>query len=350
MRKLTVIVATLILVGAASAQPGQGDPATAVESDPLYYVELIVFSYNDGDRAEEDFRHGQDASLPGPKPQLFSLPDIELETLADFRRSPFPGSGLPGFDDTRLPVSDGANDAANTAGSGIDVSNEPTADGDTAGAEPSVADSGEPADATDELGDVTGEFGDAIEGVDADGLEENPLADGLVLIEREPGAAAPAPEDDAVLPDGFRILTGDELELTAERQRLSRLRPYHVLGHVGWAQTGVDSDRSVAIDLTRLGLTNPAGTIEVYLRRFLHVKFDLELFDGQGTLWTAPGGFSLAPFEYAQSYRRIHEENAIRSGELRYIDHPLFGVLIRITPAPEPEDETSAGAADRPAG
>jgi hypothetical protein len=345
MRTLTVIAATLILGGAASAQPGLGDPATAVESDPLYYVELIVFSYNDGDRAEEDFRHGQDATLPAPKPQLFSLPAIELETLSDFRRNPFPGPGLPGFEDTRLPGSDGANEgvdadgeAIDTAGNGNEVDGEATDGESTAGAEPSAAGSGE-------LGDVTEDFATA-----ADGLAEDSLADDLVLIEREPAAGEPPPDDDAVLPDGFRILTGDELELTAERQRLSRLRPYHVLGHVGWAQTGVDSDRSVAIDLTRLGLTNPAGTIEVYLRRFLHVKFDLELFDGQGTLWTAPGGFGLAPFQYAQSYRRVHEENAIRSGELRYIDHPLFGVLIRITPAPEPEDETSAGAADRPAG
>lgn len=312
MRTLTAIVAALILVGPASAQPGQSDPATAAESDPLYYVELIVFSYNDGDRAEEDFRHGQNTSLPGPKPRLFSLPDIELETLADFRRNPLPG--------------------------GIDASAEAVGGQGTDGADPSVVGSGQIDDATEDLATA------------ADGLAGEPSTDDLVLIEREPGTGALTTEDDGLLPDGFRILTSDELELTAESQRLSRLRPYHVLGHVGWAQTGVDSDRSVAIDLTRLGLTNPTGTIEVYLRRFLHVKFDLELFDGQGTFWTAPGGFGLAPFEYAQSYRRIHEENAIRSGELRYIDHPLFGVLIRITPAPEPEDETSAAAADRPAG
>jgi len=127
-------------------------------------------------------------------------------------------------------------------------------------------------------------------------------------------------------------------------------RPYTLLGYAGWEQAGVDTDRSVQVDLKHIGMTNPTGTIEVYLRRFLHVLVDLEFFDGDGTLWTAPAGFGLTPFSYAQGYELIDEANAIRSGELHFIDHPLFGLLIRITPAPEPEDEPGTDNTDRPAG
>jgi len=113
-----------------------------------------------------------------------------------------------------------------------------------------------------------------------------------------------------------------------------------VLGHAGWIQTGIDPERSLPLDLSRLGITNPAGTIELYLTRYLHVALDLTYVAGNGTFWTAPpAGAGLAPFTYAERFRFEFdpESRAIRSGELHYLDHPMFGVLIQIRPAPEPE-------------
>jgi hypothetical protein len=145
-------------------------------------------------------------------------------------------------------------------------------------------------------------------------------------------------------------LTAAELELGDAAARMNR-RPYSLLGHAGWVQAGVDTDRSVALDLRWLGITNPTGTIEVYARRFLHAVVDFNFYEGSGSFWTAPAGFAIAPLQYAESYAVKQEVNAIRSGDgTYYIDHPLFGVLIQIRRAPEPEEESGTPTAGGPAG
>jgi len=278
------IACTLALIGLASGVAAQL-PDDSVVADPVYYVEIIVFANNDANRGEEDFHHGMENPVFGPAPHLLELPRIDLETLFGFEFT----NAVPEFE----PPSE---------------TGEPTAD--DADADPFA---------------IPGAPGSAIGG------DDFVPGDSLVLF---PVERAPAATGD--LPDQFRILSGSELELTSAYDTLRRLRAYRVLGHVGWAQTGVDSDRAVAIDLARLGITNPVGSIKLYLRRFLHVAVDLEYVDGRGSFWTAPAEFGLAPLSYAQSYRLTIERNAIRSSELHYIDHPLFGILVRITPAPAP--------------
>jgi hypothetical protein len=162
-----------------------------------------------------------------------------------------------------------------------------------------------------------------------DRLELVTTSNGQLPAVLSPGAAVP-------LPDGFRILRAEELTLTADAARLRRLNAYRVLGHVGWAQTGVDENRAVRVDLKHLGITNPGGTIGFYLGRFRHAIVDLEYLDGGASLWSAGDGFGLEPFEFSESYRLHAVENDIRS--VRYVDHPLFGLLIMITPAPQPVD------------
>ncbi|MDX1562469.1 MAG: hypothetical protein R3305_06055, partial [Gammaproteobacteria bacterium] len=76
---------------------------------------------------------------------------------------------------------------------------------------------------------------------------------------------------------------------------------------------------------------------------YLHVAFDLAFHDGRGTFWLPANQPGLAPFERAPVYRLNYERNRILRGDPHYIDHPLFGILIRITRAPESEErETGA--------
>ncbi len=287
----TRLVTPLLLGLALCAPLGAQAPAP----DPLYHVEIIVFAYLNPDRGEEDFRHGRESLLPSPAPRRYEIPSLELESLPAF------GTGRPGF---------GGSDAVppqNAAGPN---------------AVPEVTPNATP-----------------------------PRTDGLDLIELADDGSPPARRfagDTALLPDGFRILRADELTLTADATRLARDADYRVLGHVGWAQTGVDTDRSVALDLKYLGITNPAGTVEFYLRRFRHVIVDMNYFDGSATFWSAPADPGLAPFAFAESYRLQAERNDLRDS-LEYIDHPLFGVLILIRQAPEPRDQGGAGAAGGPA-
>ncbi|MGD8341185.1 MAG: CsiV family protein [Gammaproteobacteria bacterium] len=186
--------------------------------------------------------------------------------------------------------------------------------------------------------------------IEPTGLEQTGPGDRLELIELDSPPGGVRTQSDDELPGEFRLLSRNELELGDARSRLDRLGAYAVLGHVGWAQAGVDTDRSVALDLKRLGFSNPKGTIEVSVRRFFRVALDIEYFDGSGALWTRSDVPGLAPLQYADSYRLTTERTAIRRDDLHFIDHPLLGVLVRITRAPEVDEAGREADGSRPAG
>lgn len=320
MRSLTVFVASPLLVTAALAQQGTRQAPEVV--DPLYHVEVIVFEWVDGNRAEEDFFHGAEPRHE-PVPTLLALPRLELDSVFDLEPLPVPGDFEPIPAETTR-----TDDIAQRAGDIAGQAGDAAVPGELSQAEQSPTDAAFPPAA------------------DAGTL----ATDSLELLEPWAGAAdgSIAADDDTTLPAGFRILEAEELELGAQRARLSR-RPYRLLGHAGWVQTGVDSDRAVPVDLSRLGITNPKGTILVYVRRFLHLVVDLDFFDARGTYWTRTSPFGLAPFEYAQRYHLADEHNAFRIDDYVVIDHPLFNVLVRVTRAPEPEDATDAAGGRGPA-
>jgi len=320
MRRLTALAAVLSVATAAVAQPDPADfGLPAVEADPLYHVELILFAFNDGNRFEEDLLHGIETPQFAPPLTLLRVPTIEMESV--FGMAPDPGFGLP----EAPPAADDPAAIADAAAS---------ADGPTS------------AETLPLPGQTV---------IDADDPDNtiaaiDPFRDRLELIDRAGDGDYEMLVDPAALPAGFRPLANDELELNNVAARMNR-RPYTLLGHAGWVQTGVDTDRSVKLDLKLLGITNPTGTIEVYARRFLHAVVDFVFYEGSGTFWSAAGNFGIAPLQYAQSFEIEDEINAIRSGDSLYlIDHPLYGVLIQIRRAPEPADESGAPTAGGPAG
>jgi hypothetical protein len=314
LASLAALFVTLSFATTAAAQPNPADfDLPAVAPDPLYHVELILFAFNEGNRFEEDLLHGIENPRFAPRPKLLRVPTIEMETV--FGTTPGPGAGLPG---ARPPADD------------------PASNGDDP----------RPAETTPLPGRT------AI-GADTPGNTvpaNDPLQDRLEPIELAWTGNSEATTATASLPDGFRTLTNDELELGNAAARMNR-PPYTLLGHAGWVQTGVDTDRSVELDLQFLGITNPTGTIEVSARRYLHAVVDFEFYDGSGTFWSAANGSDIAPLQYAQSFKVEDEVNAIRSGnDLYHIDHPLYGVLIQIRRAPEPVDETGSQSTGGPAG
>jgi hypothetical protein len=292
-----LLLAPAIALLAASAPLTAQPPEAEAPADPLYHVEIIVFAWLNADRTEEDFRHGRDALLPAPAPRRYPLPGLEIESLRDV------GIALPGIEAG--------------AGAAVGTGAVPT------GPEPSDAQNALPA------------------GAPGDGLELIAPSRGIGLPGVTGQPAGPR------LPDGFRLLAPEELTLTANAASLRQWVDTRVLGHIGWEQAGVDTDRSLPVDLRHLGISNPVGTIEVWISRFRHAIVDLEYFDGSGSLWSIPAGQDLAPLAYAQSYRLQADERNIR--ELRYVDHPLFGVVILITPAPAPANPAGSGPDGGPA-
>ena len=165
------------------------------------------------------------------------------------------------------------------------------------------------------------------------------------------------------------MLRSDELRLANSYARLGRLAGYEPLLHAGWSQEGLGESEVAPLPLALLGAANPAGTIQLHLQRFLHLTLDLDYRyaprRGQGSpppsaipsvpssgsavaiASAAPGGLheiELAPHYYIDENRRT------RSGDLNYFDHPAFGVLVIVTPAPEAPEATGEDGEDgRPA-
>ena len=177
-----------------------------------------------------------------------------------------------------------------------------------------------------------------------------------------------APDEPDMDPSGsrFEVLPLAETNLAEEISLLAHSKHYKVIKHLIWQQPGLDqtSARSVRIhggedykdqypdrlqtswslDENEQLVQSPApvrleqldGTVKVVLGRYLHVYTDLifrqpiiekiEYSDGQVERTNMLADFRI----------RIHRR--MRSQELHYLDHPLLGILVEITPILKPEE------------
>ncbi len=114
------------------------------------------------------------------------------------------------------------------------------------------------------------------------------------------------------LPNSKRTLTN-----VAKRMRRASGKPVR-LTHMLWRQPAASKSKATPIHVAgRTKTGKVTGTAKVSVKRYLHLDLDLLLETTNGP---APGRFRM------QAHRRM------RSGELHYIDHPIMGALIRITP------------------
>jgi len=147
------------------------------------------------------------------------------------------------------------------------------------------------------------------------------------------------------------LLTQDELTMTDTLDRLDRLDAYEPLLHVGWTQTALPEDETPNLDLREFGQP-PAGltgAFTLYLSRYLHLVVNLELdapeteeavvHFGEDRLqedrYESDGyeyyGRELEPEPMYEPLRfKINENRLFRNGEIRYYDHPKFGVVAKI--------------------
>lgn len=134
-------------------------------------------------------------------------------------------------------------------------------------------------------------------------------------------------------------LTSEQLTLTNEVAKMTTQRGYDVLAHFGWRQQAHanTSAKAILIDTQlqqrRQGVSNLIGTLRMYQGRFSHIEIDLELDRRIPT--PIKERFAqhqqIAPEWLPESWRfQIKESRRIRPGQLHYIDHPLFGILVKI--------------------
>ncbi|MGC1955873.1 MAG: CsiV family protein, partial [Gammaproteobacteria bacterium] len=83
------------------------------------------------------------------------------------------------------------------------------------------------------------------------------------------------------------------------------------------------------------------GSFVLYRSRYLHVLADLVLYHADPSAFPSKvqppalhgGREAIAASSPPQPRRfRLSEHRRMRSGELHYLDHPVFGLLVQITP------------------
>lgn len=123
-------------------------------------------------------------------------------------------------------------------------------------------------------------------------------------------------------------------ELLSSAQQLNK-KGYRVIFHQAWSQAAYANKNSPTILIeNNLGVgSNLLGTIRLYKTRFAHIDVDLE-FERRipdKILEAFAQNQKLSSDQLPTHWRfNLKESRKIKPGELHYIDHPLFGVLIKI--------------------
>ena len=143
--------------------------------------------------------------------------------------------------------------------------------------------------------------------------------------------------------------------------KLKNSRQYKVLLHQSWQQIGLSDADAVDIHINTSAKTNtttdgtnifdsnhPAstvdsqnlssnvqGTIKLILGRYLHIHTDL-LYNRLNTEYQ-PTSPTLNSKAFSQF--QIKSQRRMRSNELHYIDHPLLGILVLVTPIKQTESK-----------
>ena len=176
-----------------------------------------------------------------------------------------------------------------------------------------------------------------------------PLDEELVFADPVPAQPAPKPEP---LPDMEVVLLDEaDFQLGEIMDRLERLDVYEPVMHFGWTQATWPEEQTEAIPLHLLARP-PAelnGELTLYLSRFLHLVVDLQLEAPESMASNVDARERLGNIGMAgellnevsvqpAAYYRIQENRILKNGELRYYDHPKFGVLAKVTRVEEEED------------
>jgi len=101
--------------------------------------------------------------------------------------------------------------------------------------------------------------------------------------------------------------------LSGAWQALRNSSGYRPLRHLAWTQAGYSEARAPHVLVGDGPGSELHGVVQISRARFLHAKVDLV-------------------YQIAGQRYRFKARRRMRSNELHYLDHPLFGVLLIVTP------------------
>lgn len=151
----------------------------------------------------------------------------------------------------------------------------------------------------------------------------------------------------------------DDYTMSRIYDKLVELDAYEPLIRTGWTQPTYDKEVTAAIPLRTLADAPPwlDGSLTLYLGRYLHLVVDLTMNADRSVSGQVPHGAAVEPrfadartqnrFERIDAYGellpppiryRISEDRIMKNGDIRYFDHPKFGVIAKVTRQMEPEE------------
>jgi len=194
--------------------------------------------------------------------------------------------------------------------------------------------------------------------VEEEMLEELVFEDEIEILEEPDAELEEEPEP---LPDPeFVLLVEEDYQLGEVLEHLTRLDVYEPLMHFGWTQATWPQEETDAIPLQRFAEPPEGidGNLTLYLSRYLHLVVDLQLdapsdAEMQSRDDMTTGGEFLGYVEDQPQWDEqleqppvrfnIQENRILKNGELRYYDHPKFGVLAMVTRIEEEEEDLDDG-------
>ncbi|WP_139349850.1 CsiV family protein [Thioalkalivibrio denitrificans] len=163
----------------------------------------------------------------------------------------------------------------------------------------------------------------------------------------------------------FRDVSGTPFGLRGVVNRLEQSPLYDVIASYAWEQPGLPQEQAIPVRIRSgqvLGRMPPAfepppfapwqiqpvlggvpeqpdepellyevdGVITLTLARFLHIHTDLLYRPATGDRLPGDHVTTLEGDQFAESH--VTERRRMRSGETHYLDHPLMGVIVHVTP------------------
>lgn len=124
------------------------------------------------------------------------------------------------------------------------------------------------------------------------------------------------------------LLDEHDYRLMNEARSLAASQKHRLLTHIAWRQPVFDQRDAQAVPVNADSADFlVTGTVRLFRGRYLHLDADLHLHE--------------TPQDAPPQTFRLQDRQRIRAGELTYFDHPAFGMLVLVNPAPHDGEQAA---------
>ena len=146
--------------------------------------------------------------------------------------------------------------------------------------------------------------------------------------------------------NAFTLLPKNEFRLNREAERIASRPGYKLLLHIAWRQTFTNPAPTEFIHLyggnTYTNSNNTAnnwqlnGILSISVNRYFNVNFNLNLAEPANQIQRFLNRDNQNNVLNHFAYFRFSQSRRMRSNELNYFGHPLYGIIMKISKVPTP--------------